>query len=333
MRQLVIKKPDDFHLHLRDFPEAANYLSHSAKNFARALVMPNTTLPIDSVERLIDYKNQIKAAAPNFEPIMSFKLTPKISISQIADFKKAGAMVAKYYPGGVTTNSSDGALSIRELFPQFEQIEKEGLILSVHGEEPQADVFNRERKFLESLDCVIKNFPNLKIVMEHISTKEAGEFILSQGENVAATITAHHLYFCANDLMGGAFNPHLFCKPILQGEVDKIFLQKLATSGNSKFFFGSDSAPHLKSKKEGAACAAGIYSAPVALEVLATVFDSLNALEKLEDFTSRFGALFYGLSQNDQTIVLKNESYQVADEYFGVVPMLAGQQLNWRVEC
>lgn len=332
-QSIKIRKPDDFHLHLRDFPAAKNYLSCSEKYFARGLVMPNTTSPIDSVAKLTAYKKEIvKASSQGFIPLMSFKITPSLTKDEIVGLKKAGVLIAKLYPAGVTTNSADGVSSIASLYPIFKLLEELEIVLSIHGEAVGVSAINSEREFLAELEGIIRDFPQLKIVMEHLSTKEAVNFILDRGENIAATITVHHLLFTINDLIGSGFDPHLFCKPILQGKEDRKALADVVLSGNKKFFFGSDSAPHLKEKKECNKIAAGIFSAPVAIPLLADFFESNGALSKLENFTSSFGAEFYGLKLNEEQIELVKEPWIVPTDYFGVVPLFAGKQISWRLK-
>ena len=331
---IKIRKPDDFHIHLRDFPEAANYLSFSEDCFARGVVMPNTTLPIDNLDRFFSYREKIvNASKKGFVPLMSFKISSSLSEKDIKEFKKAGALIGKLYPQGVTTNSQDGISSISQQYHIFEKLQEFGIGLSIHGEAINCSPIESERKFLKELEPIIKTFPKLKIIMEHVSTKEAVCFISNQPENVGATITVHHLLFSIEDLLGKSFLPHLFCKPILQSVYDKRAIQQVVLEGNKKFFFGSDSAPHLKEKKECATVAAGIFSAPVALPLLAEFFDSQKSLHRLEDFVSRFGAEFYELPLNNEEIELVKEPWVVAQSYFGVVPLCAGKQISWRVKC
>lgn len=330
---LTIRKPDDFHVHFRDFPEAADYIRDAKKSFARALAMPNTSPPIDSVERLVSYRQKvIECSGGGFSPLMSFKVIPKMDPRQVNAFKSAGALIGKLYPRGVTTNSDEGAESLEEFYLFFEAMEQADLVLSVHGEDPFAPVFQRERSFLKSLEAVINNFPKLRVVMEHLSTEESVAFIQGQESRIAATLTVQHLWFSMDELMGGAFNPHLFCKPILQTPRDREALRQAAFSGDSHFFFGSDSAPHPIEKKESGKVAAGSYSSPVALEALTTLFDLHDQLPRLEDFTSSFGADFYRLNKNDEKITLKKESWKVPSQYHGVVPLFANQELAWKVQ-
>lgn len=329
---LTIRKPDDFHVHFRDFPQAFHYILDAKESFARALAMPNTSPPIDSVERLVYYRNKIaECAGSDFSPLMSFKLIPGMCPDLAFSFKQVGALIGKLYPRGVTTNSEEGADSLEPFYPFFEAMEKVDLVLSVHGEDPSAPVFQRERRFLKELEEVIRLFPHLRVVMEHLSTEESVAFIQAQTNRVAATLTVHHLWFTMDDLMGGAFNPHLFCKPILQTAVDREALRKAAFSGDSHFFFGSDSAPHLVEKKEGGKVAAGSYSSPIAMAALATLFEQHQNLDKLENFTSYFGSQFYQLDPNDSTLTLIKEKWKVPCQYHGVVPLFADSELEWKV--
>ncbi|MCK5780924.1 MAG: dihydroorotase [Psychrilyobacter sp.] len=332
INEITIIKPDDFHLHIRDFPDAEKYINDSSIWFSRALVMPNTLPPIDTPEKMIAYKKQIEASNEKIEPLMSFKILSSLKSVDIINFKKAGALIGKLYPKGVTTNSSDGIENLRELYPIFAAMENQKITLSIHGEDPSVSLFQREKAFIPKLEQLTKDFPNLKIVLEHISTIEGVAFILSSSDNVAATITAHHLLFSVDDLMGGPFNPHLFCKPIIQTVEDRGVLRAAAVSGNPKFFFGSDSAPHIKSKKECSTSAAGIYSAPLAIPVVVEIFDNYGKINQLENFLSGFGADFYGLSRNSDKITIKRKKWKVPSEYHGVVPMLANRELNWSLK-
>lgn len=329
---LTIIKPDDFHVHIRNFPEANQYLDDAAPSFKRMLVMPNTVPPLDRAERIIDYRNAIIGNSSKIDPVMTFKLMPSMKPEDLKALKEAGAVAGKLYPRGATTHSEDGVESIEEMFPLFSKMEELGLVLSLHGEDPLVSVLERERSFLPTAEKIVEEFPLLKIVLEHVSTIEGVEFVLTSGPNVAATLTAHHLWFTLDDMMGAGFISHLFCKPVIQTVEDRGVLRAAAVSGNSKFFFGSDSAPHPRSRKETFSSAAGVYSSPVALQAVTQIFDEYGKLEMLEGFVSHFGADFYGLPRNTDTLTLAKKPWKVAEEYSGVVPMLAGRELNWSIK-
>ncbi len=331
-KEITLIQPDDFHLHIRNFPEAAAYLRETALAFKRAIIMPNTLPPIDSVERMLAYKGEIISSQPGFEPLMTFKLSESMNPDLIAKFKGAGALAGKLYPKGATTNSEDGCDSISEMYPLFEAMQDCGLVLSIHGEEPSSPVFERERSFLPVLKQIWGDFPRLKIVLEHLSTREAVETILEAPETVVATITLHHLVATREDMLSASMNPHYYCKPILQNEADRSAILQAAFSGNKKFFFGSDSAPHLKQNKENGKAAAGVYSAPGLLPALVQLFDENGELDKLEAFTSKTGAQFYGLQENKERITLINEKMVVPNECDAVVPFLAGKELHWSLK-
>lgn len=329
---ITITRPDDFHLHIRNFPDAEKYLADSAQWFSRVLLMPNTVPPIDSPERLIAYREEVEQSGIEVTPLMTFKIMPTMTRSDIKALAKAGAVAGKLYPRGATTNSDDGVQSIEEMYPVFQAMEKEGIILSLHGEDPSVSVFDREKAFLPVVDKIVRAFPGLKVILEHLSTIEGVAYVLSAPERVAATLTAHHLWYTVDDLMGRGFMSHLFCKPVIQTSEDRGVLRAAAVSGNPKFFFGSDSAPHPKERKETFSSAAGIYSARVALPAVTQVFDEYGKLDKLEDFVSGFGAKFYGLKRNKEQITLVRNSWRVPDEVHGVVQMLAGGELNWELK-
>ena len=319
---LTLRAADDFHLHLRDGAALQTTVPHAAAQFARAVVMPNLGQPVVSVEMAQNYQKRIVENVPQgaaFQPLMTLYLTEETAPEEIERAKKSGIVfAAKLYPAGATTNAQYGVKNIPKIFPILESLEKNSLPLLIHGEIPNdsTDIFAREKAFIDAvLLPLLKKFPNLKMVLEHISTRYAVEFVKNAPENLAANITAHHLLFNRNHLLAGGIKPHLYCLPILKGENDRKALVTAATSGNPKFFLGSDSAPHARHKKEAACGAAGCYTAHCALELYAAVFDSVGALDKLENFASRFGAEFYGLPLNEGKITLKKTEYAPPAEF------------------
>ncbi len=328
---MIIKKPDDMHLHLRDGEDLKLYAKESAKNFARAIVMPNTNPPLNTAERVEKYINDIKSCTEGFTPLPIFKLQESHSNSQIKEFKNLGVFAAKLYPKGATTNSEDGIDSIEALYPQFEALQSNNLVLSIHGEDPNFSVFEREKEFLKHLIKINKNFPKLRVVLEHISTKESAKLIQELPENIVATVTPQHLLFTVDNLLGSGLKPNFYCKPILQKSDDRAEIQKTVLSGNHKFFLGTDSAPHKIDKKLSSNGAAGIFSSPVAIPLLAEFFSKNNKIELLEPFTSKFGADFYGLEYNNEEIEIVQEKWRVPEKICGVMPMCAGEILNFKV--
>ncbi len=324
-----LREPDDFHLHLRQGELLETVAPLTAGTFRRGIVMPNTVPPVINATGLEAYRSEITAAAHGFEPLMTFKLIPGLEPDEIARMARAGALVGKYYPAGATTNAEDGFADIKAAFPLFHTLQSEGLVLSIHGEDPDKPILEREAAFLAQVQTIIDNFPRLRIVLEHLSCRESVDAVRAWPERVAATITAHHLAFSLEDLLGGALNHNLFCKPVVKGLAHQKALIEAAVSGEGRFFFGSDSAPHSHSAK----CrgAAGSFTAPVALPLLAEIFSKAGKLDALEDFTSRFGAEFYHLPQNRGEVLLSRQDFHVPEEYGGVVPLCAGQTLPWRV--
>jgi dihydroorotase len=340
---LGLARPDDWHLHLRDGAELAAVLGATARVFGRAIVMPNLRPPVTSTAMALAYRDRIVAAMPSgihFEPLLTIYLTDNTSATEIAAAKKSGYVhAAKYYPAGATTNSDAGVTVIERAWPAFAAMQEHGLVLSLHGEvtDPDVDVFDRERVFVERhLTRIVRDFPALRIVLEHVTTREAAEFVTAAPSNVAATITPHHLLWSRNALFTGGLRPHLYCMPILKREAHREALVRAATSGNPKFFLGTDSAPHSRRAKESACCGAGCYSAPVALPLYAEAFEDAGALDRLEAFASHFGADFYGLPRNAGTITLVREDWTVPGEYvFGsdaLVPLRAGKTMRWQVK-
>lgn len=309
--------------------------------------MPNTLPPITDAESLIAYRKQILAAAKrvddSFQPLMTFKIMPVNATDAetlVSALKVAGAIAGKLYPQGVTTNSGDGVRNIGDLFPVFAAMEHYGLVFCVHGEDPDTFCLDREEAFLPKLESVVKAFPKLKIVLEHVSTKAAVDWVKSMPDRVAATMTIHHLLFTLDDMLGGHLNPHLFCKPLIKTPRDRDALAAAALSGSPKFFFGSDSAPHTKVSKECDCGAAGVYSMTVSLPLLASFFENAGKLDVFENFVSKFGADFYGLPLNDQFVELSKENWKVPKVVHtgevgvegGVVPLAAGTEINWRIK-
>lgn len=331
MRTINIRRPDDFHVHIRQGELMPVYLSYTARIFGRALIMPNILPPVGDCHSLRKYKAEIEAAAPGFTPLMSFKLRPGMGTSEIRELKKCGAIAGKYYPAGATTNSEDGITHWTQIRKELEVMEKEGIVFSFHGEVPEAPSLQREQDFVPYFQEIRKNFPDLKIVFEHVSSKAAVEAVWEASENTAASITLHHLLLTVEDIIGGGLNPHLFCRPLPKTNADREAVRNAAFSGNLRFFFGSDSAPHPRENKECAFGAAGIFTSPVLLPALVSFFDEQKKLDLLESFISRFGAEFYGLELSKETITLKEEKWRVPESCGGAVPLFAGQQLSWKI--
>lgn len=342
MQSITITRPDDWHIHLRSGAALQHTVKDVARQFARAIVMPNLVPPVTNVEQAKSYRDCIlryKTDSAEFEPLMTLYLTDNTSVEDIeeaaqSDFVKA----CKLYPAGATTNSDSGLTDIEKAYPVFEKMAELGMPLLVHGEvtSPEIDVFDREKVFIDTkLRPIIEQFPNLKVVLEHITTKDAVEFVSSQGPNVAATITVHHLLLNRNDMLVGGIRPHLYCLPILKRQEHQAALISAATSGSPKFFLGTDSAPHTKEKKETACGCAGVYTAYSAIELYAEVFEFNNALDKLEAFASFHGPDFYGLPRNTDTITLVKESWKVPKKLClgndTLVPFRAGETIEWKI--
>jgi dihydroorotase len=340
--RLTLTRPDDWHLHLRDGPFMASVLPDSAKRFARAIVMPNLRSPVRTTQEALAYRGRILAALPEdaaFEPLMTLYLTDDTPPEEIALAKRSGQVHGvKLYPAGATTNSDSGVTRISRCFHTLERMEEQGLPLLVHGEvtDPEVDVFDREAVFLEEvLGPLLERFPNLRVVLEHVTTREAVQFVEVTGPNVAATITPHHLLLNRNALFQGGMRPHHYCLPVLKREAHREALVAAATSGNPKFFLGTDSAPHARDTKEAACGCAGVYSAHAALELYAVAFEEAGALDRLEGFASRFGPQFYRLPVNAGTITLERGDWQVpASLPYGagqLVPLRAGETVPWKI--
>jgi dihydroorotase len=342
MQTLTITRPDDWHLHLRDGAEMASVLPYTTRVFARAVVMPNLGRPVIDTARAAAYRERIVAALPRgarFEPLMTLYLTDDTSAAEIARAKRSGFVCGvKYYPAGATTNSDSGVTRIERAHGALEAMQEHDLPLLVHGEvtTPGVDVFERERVFLETvLAGLVRSFPRLRVVVEHASTRDAVDFVSASGPRIAATITAHHLLYNRGALFSGGFRPHYYCLPVLKREEHRAALLRAATSGNPKFFLGTDSAPHARADKESGCGHAGIFSAPAALELYAEAFEAVGALEKLEGFASVHGPAFYGLSRNSGSVTLRKEAWNVPAAFpFGeatVVPLRAGEPVAWRL--
>ena len=307
----------------------ADYARRVGSSFARAVVMPNLAPPVSTAETLLSYRKEIQKAAPGFEPLMTFKLLPGMTTEMVTALKDAGAIAGKYYPEGVTTNSEDGIRNTSELYPILEAMEEAHLVLCIHGEAPGEPVLEGERAFLPQFEEMIARFPRLRMVFEHVSTAEGVALVESLPETVAATVTVHHLLFTFEDMMASGLDPHLYCKPIVKTENDRREIERVVLEKNPKFFFGSDSAPHPAAAKTTAPIAAGVYSAPAAMPLLIDFFDTHDALDRLEDFTSRFGPEFYSLSLNRGNSVWVNVPQVLPGVVDGAIPLWAGKKLLW----
>ncbi len=342
MQQITITTPDDWHLHFRDGDMLGETVPATARCFARAIVMPNLVPPVVNATLAIEYKTRILDARPQgslFEPLMTLYLTNQTSTQDIIDAKQAGVVAAKLYPAGATTNSDQAVSGIEALYLIFEEMQKQGLLLLVHGEvtESHVDIFDREKVFIDQyMAKIVQAFPELKVVFEHITTRDAADFVLAGASNLAATITPQHLLLNRNDLLVGGIKPHNYCLPVLKRSSHQQALRKLVASGSHKFFLGTDSAPHSKKAKENACGCAGCYSAWSALELYTQIFDELDALDKLEGFASFHGADFYGLPRNSGTVTLSRQSWTVPDSVIlpdgeAIVPFFAGQAVSWKI--
>ncbi len=342
MNELTITRPDDWHLHLRDNEYLNQTVPASARYFGRAIVMPNLVPPVTTMDDAIAYKSRIIKAIPTtsaFKPLMTLYLTDNTTPVDIQNAVDSGEVVAcKLYPAGATTNSDSGVTNISNMTPTLEKMAELGLPLLIHGEvtTDDVDIFDREKVFIDStLRPLVENIPSLKIVLEHITTRQAVEFVTEAPARIGATITPHHLQYNRNHMLVGGIRPHLFCLPILKRNEHQLALQQAAISGNPKFFLGTDSAPHAQGKKEAACGCAGCYSAFAAIELYAETFEELGALDKLEGFASHFGPDFYGLPRNNDTITLVKSEWQAPETLpFGdtdVIPLRAGTMLRWKV--
>ncbi|HQU14821.1 MAG: dihydroorotase [Chromatiales bacterium 21-64-14] len=341
--RLTLTRPDDWHLHLRDGAALAALLPHTAQRFARAIVMPNLAPPLTTVEAVLAYRQRILDALPKgstFEPLMTLYLTDRTAPEEIRRARESGLVIAaKLYPAGATTHSDAGVTDVNRILPTLEALEEQGLTLLVHGEvtDPAVDIFDREAVFIDRvLDPLCARFPALRVVFEHVTTREAVAFVRGARATVGATITAHHLLLNRGALFAGGLRPHYYCLPVLKRETHRLALLEAATGDDPRFFLGTDSAPHPQGAKEGSCGCAGIYTAHAALELYAEAFEDAGALDRLEAFASLRGADFYGLPRNRGTITLVREPWRVPAHYpLGaeqVVPMRAGEELRWRLD-
>ncbi len=339
---LTITRPDDWHLHLRDGAALAAVLPATARQFARAIVMPNLRPPVTTAEAARAYRDRIRAALPagsNFEPLMTLYLTDNTPPEEIARAKAAGVVALKLYPAGATTNSDAGVTDLRKCYPTLAAMQRAGLLLLVHGEvtDPDIDIFDREAVFIDRvMQPLRRDFPELKVVFEHITTAEAAAYVAASDGPTAATITAHHLLYNRNALFTGGLRPHYYCLPVLKKEQHRLALVQAATSGSPKFFLGTDSAPHAAALKEQSVCGAGCYTAPAAMELYAEAFEAAGALHRLEGFASHFGADFYGLPRNSGSVTLVRQPWALPESLpFGdalIKPLRAGETLNWKLQ-
>jgi dihydroorotase len=338
--RLVIRRPDDWHVHLRDGEMLKAVAGHTARQFARAIVMPNLDPPVTSAAAAEAYRSRILAALPGagFTPLMTCYLTDDAKASEVVGGFASGAFAAaKLYPANATTNSSHGVTRIANIHPVLEAMEKAGMPLLVHGEvtDPEVDVFDREKVFVErTFSALARHFPALKMVFEHITTAEAADFVIAAGPNVAATVTPQHLVINRNAMFAGGLRPHAYCLPVAKREAHRRAIRRAATSGSAKFFLGTDSAPHAVERKESGCGCAGIFNAPFALEVYASVFEEEGALDRLEAFAAENGPRFYGLPLNEERVLLERAPVTVPDALAAdgtrIVPFRAGETLAWR---
>ena len=342
MKTLTITRPDDWHIHVRNGAVLKTVLPHTARQFARAIIMPNLKPPVTTVTQALAYREEILQAVPagfDFTPLMTLYLTASTTTAEIKKAAESDSVYAfKLYPAGATTNSDSGVADIKAIYPLLAAMEKHDIPLLIHGEvtDEQCDIFDRERVFVDtSLTDIVDNFPDLRIVVEHVTTTEAVQFVHASGKNIAATITPQHLLFNRNAILAGGIRPHYYCLPIIKREQHRLALVAAATSGNPKFFLGTDSAPHITSLKETACGCAGCYSAHAAMELYAEVFDRSGSLDKLEGFSSFFGADFYRLPRNSGTVTLKKTTWTVPDAYgvneHSITPLKANEELNWKM--
>ena len=337
---LTLTRPDDWHLHLRDGAAMAAVLPHTARQFGRAIVMPNLRPPVTTAAQAMAYRERILAALPagmTFEPLMTLYLTDNTPPDEIQRAKDAGVVALKLYPAGATTNSDAGVTDIRKTCRTLEAMQRAGLLLLVHGEvtDPAVDLFDREAVFIDQVMVPLRrDFPELKVVFEHITTQEAAQYVAQAGVHTAATITAHHLLYNRNAIFQGGLRPHYYCLPVLKREVHRQALVAAATSGSDRFFLGTDSAPHASVMKEASVCGAGCFTALSALELYAEAFDAAGALDKLEGFASHHGPAFYGLPRNTGTVTIKREPFTLPEAVpFGdaqLKPLRGGETLAWR---
>ena len=339
--EITITRPDDWHLHVRDGDALATVVPHTARQFGRAIIMPNLRPPVTTAAQALEYAQRIRAAVPegvDFEPLMTLYLTDNLPASEIQRAKDAGVVALKLYPAGATTNSDAGVTDLRKTYKTLEAMQRAGLLLLVHGEvtSPEIDLFDREAVFIDSqLIPLRRDFPELKIVFEHITTREAAQYVRDADRFIAATLTAHHLLYNRNAIFTGGIRPHYYCLPVLKRESHRLALLEAAASGSRKFFLGTDSAPHPAHLKEHATGCAGCYTAHAAIEMYAEAFEAVGALDKLEAFASFNGADFYGLPRNVGAITLRRQSWTPPESFaFGqaeLKPLRSGEALPWRM--
>ena len=340
-QQITLTRPDDWHLHVRDAQALHTVVPHTAKQFARAVIMPNLRPPVTTAAQALAYRQRILAAVPegmDFEPLMTLYLTDNLPADEVVRAKDACVVALKLYPAGATTNSDAGVTNLRKTYATLEVMQRVGMPLLVHGEvtSPEVDLFDREAVFIEQqLIPLRRDFPELKIVFEHITTKEAAQYVTDADRFTAATVTAHHLLFNRNAIFSGGIRPHYYCLPVLKRETHRQALMQAVSSGSAKFFLGTDSAPHPAHLKEHASGCAGCYTAHAALEMYAEAFDAAGALKRLEAFASFNGPAFYGLPRNTGTVTLKRESWLSPESFsFGeaqLKPLRGGEALPWRM--
>lgn len=341
---LKIRRPDDWHIHLRDDEMLSTVLPYTSEVFARAIVMPNLTPPITTVSSAIAYRERILAAIPaghKFTPLMTCYLTNTLDVNELTlGFEQGVFTAAKLYPANATTNSTHGVSDIPAIYPLFEQMQKIGMPLLIHGEVTDAavDIFDREARFIDQiLEPIRRQFPELKIVFEHITTKDAADYVLAGNRFLGATVTPQHLMFNRNHMLVGGIRPHLFCLPILKRSTHQEALRQAVASGSERFFLGTDSAPHAKHRKESSCGCAGVFNAPSALPAYASVFEEMNALQHFEAFCSLNGPRFYGLPVNEDFVELVRVPFQQPEEISlgneSIIPFLAGQTINWSVKA
>ncbi|MEO7277878.1 MAG: dihydroorotase [Sphingomicrobium sp.] len=338
MQSITIRRPDDWHVHLRDGDMLEAVAPYTARQFARAIIMPNLAQPITTAAAAVAYRERIVAATgPGFTPLMTAYLTDSIAPDEIArGFAQEAWTAAKLYPAGATTNSASGVTDVRNIYPVLETMQRIGMVLCVHGEvtDPQVDVFDREAVFIDRvLTPLIADFPALKIVLEHITTADAADFVTQGPASLAATVTPHHLVINRNALFDGGLRPHAYCLPVAKREAHRLAVRRAATSGSARVFLGTDSAPHSRGAKESGCGCAGIFNAPFALETYATVFEEEGALARLEAFASERGPHFYGLGLNEGTVTLERCNTDLPPELGGLVPFAAGETLPWKLSA
>ena len=336
LQSITIRRPDDWHVHLRDGEMLQRVATYTARQFSRAIVMPNLAPPVTSVDAARAYRDRILDATKghDFTPLMTCYLTDSVDPDELARGHAEGVWVAaKLYPAGATTNSASGVTDIRNIYPALEKMQEIGMVFCIHGEvtDPEVDVFDREAVFIErTLAPLVRDFPDLKMVLEHITTRQAAEFVSSAPANVAATVTPQHLHLNRNALFQGGLRPHAYCLPVVKREEHRLAVRKAAVSGSPKFFLGTDTAPHAREAKESACGCAGIFNAPFALESYARVFEEEEALDKFEAFAAEHGPRFYGLPLNEGTVTLERAEQQVPETVAGLLPFHAGETLAWR---